>query len=176
MKRVILSMAILAMVTLSAKAQKESSGMVGLKFSIGLEGALPTGDLKTSSNFGIGGSAQVEYKAAESFGLTGNVGYLTFSGKTIDVGSGVNYKVPSLNLIPVLVGGKYYFTPNGVYGMVQIGLSFLSGGGSSSSAFTYSPGVGVYVTPNFDLLLKYQAASKSGETLSFLGLRAAYSF
>ena len=175
MKKVILSATILTLSVLSAYAQKESAETNSFKFSVGIEGGLPTGDLKTFSSFGIGGSIQGDYKVAENFALTLNAGYISFSGKTVSV-LGESFKYPALNIIPVLVGGKYYFTES-VYGSAQVGLSFVSTKGeSSSSAFTYAPGIGFYVSPNFDLLLKYQAATKSGSTLSFIGLRAAYNF
>ncbi len=174
MKKLILSAAILAMGIMSANAQSSSEGK-DLKFSVGLEAGLPMGDLKTSNNFGIGGSLQAEYKAAENIGLTLSAGYLSFSGKTFTF-DGTSVKGPAIGIIPILVGGKYYFTES-VYGGVQLGMSFLSATGvPSSSAFTYAPGIGYNVSPNFDLQLKYQAASKNGSTLSFLGLRAAYSF
>lgn len=86
------------------------------------------------------------------------------------------YKVPSINIIPVLAGAKIYFTEK-VYGSAQAGWSFFSAKGSSSAnGFTYAPGIGFYVSPNFDLLVKYQGSTKDGSTISFLGLRAAYSF
>ncbi|MDN3655775.1 outer membrane beta-barrel protein [Ferruginibacter paludis] len=175
MKKVMLSAVILTLSVLTASAQKESAETNSFKFSVGVEGGLPTGDLKTTSSFGIGGSIQGDYKATESFALTLNAGYLSFSGKTVSL-LGESIKYPSINIIPVLAGGKYYFTES-VYGSAQVGVSFVSmTGESSSSAFTYAPGIGYYVSPNFDLLLKYQAASKNGSTLSFIGLRAAYSF
>jgi hypothetical protein len=175
MKKVILSAFILSLAALSANAQKESTEANSFKVSVGVEGGLPTGDLKTTSSFGIGGSIQGDYKATENFALTLTAGYISFSGKSVSL-LGESIKYPTLNIIPVLVGGKYYFTES-VYGSAQVGISFVSATGeSSSSAFTYAPGIGFYVSPNFDLLLKYQAASKNGSTLSFIGLRAAYNF
>ena len=173
MKKVILSLAIVAIASLSASAQKEKAASKDLKFSVGAEIALPVGDFNKSNSIGFGGSAQAEYKAAESLGLTLNAGFLTFSGKTVE-----GFKVPSLSLIPVLVGAKYYFTEK-VYGHAQLGLSFastkLDGVSYSTSAFTYAPAIGFMASENFDISLRYQAYSKSGTT-AFLGLRAAYTF
>jgi len=73
----------------------------------------------------------------------------------------------------VLAGAKHYFTDN-IYGHAQVGLSFFNHG--VGSAFTYCPGVGIKASDNIDVLVKYQAASKSGSTASFLGARVAYTF
>ncbi|MBL0356852.1 MAG: hypothetical protein IPP72_08140 [Chitinophagaceae bacterium] len=99
-------------------------------------------------------------------GITLSVGYVKYTGK-----SGVTITGA---LIPVLAGARIYFAEK-FYGSAQLGMSLSteSGGGS---AFTYAPGFGYKVSENFDLLLKYQAATKSGSTTSFLGLRAAYNF
>jgi hypothetical protein len=172
MKKMILTAAI-AVIAFSANAQDKASDKP-LKFSVGVEAGLPLGDLKEGSSFGIGGSAMAEYAAAENLGLTLGAGYLTFLGKTVE-----GEKGPSLNLIPVLVGAKYYFSPK-FYGHAQLGMTFASVkieglGSANTSAFTYAPTIGVLPTENIDISLKYQAYSKGGTT-SFIGLRAAYTF
>ncbi len=77
-------------------------------------------------------------------------------------------------LIPVLAGVKYDFSEK-IYGSAQIGISFAteSDGGS---AFTFAPGIGYKISDQFDLMLKYQSASKDGGNTSFLGLRAGFTF
>ena len=172
MKKVILSLVVVAIASLSASAQKEKAESKDLKFSVGVEAGLPIGDFKSGYSFGIGGSVQGEYAVAETVGITLNAGYLSFTGKTITEG-GQSLKLPSTSMIPVLAGAKFHFTEK-VYGHAQLGLSFFNNGGGS--AFTYSPGIGFDLAENFDILIKYQAASKSGSTLSFIGLRAAYTF
>ena len=171
-------MAIVA-IAFSANAQ-DSKTDKPLKFSVGVEAGLPLGDFKEVSKFGIGGSVQGEYAVMESLGLTLNAGFLSFGGKTVDISGLGSFKYGTTILIPVLAGAKYHFTEK-VYAHAQLGVSFLSykedgEPNSSSSAFTYAPGIGVMATDNIDILLKYQAASKSGSTLSFLGLRVAYTF
>ncbi len=175
MKKVILSLAIAA-IAFSVNAQDSKSDKP-LKFSVGVEAGLPLGDFKETSKFGIGGSVQGEYAAAEKVGLTLNAGFLSFSGKSITE-DGETFKYPSLSIIPVLAGAKYYFTEK-VYGHAQVGLSFMSvkfeGVSSSTSGFTYAPTIGVMPSENIDISLKYVGISKEGTT-SFLGLRVAYTF
>ena len=170
MKKILLSTAVLITFVLTVKAQTSSDRP--LKFSIGVEAGLPVGDFKEGYKFGIGGTAQAEYAAAEKLGLTLNAGYLSFSGKSEDI-LGETFKFPTVSVVPVLAGAKYYFTEN-VYGHAQAGISFFNNDGGS--AFTYSPGIGIKAGEKFDILVKYQAATKSGSTLSFVGARVAYNF
>ncbi len=169
MKKLTLSLAVMA-ISFCATAQKSEQP---LKFSVGVEAGLPVGDFKTTSKFGIGGSLQGEYAAAETVGITLSAGYLSFGGKTVDLGEGISGKLPSTSVVPVLAGAKIYFAEK-VYGHAQVGMSFFNNG--LGSAFTYSPGIGVKASDNIDVLVKYQAASKNGGTLSFIGLRLAYNF
>lgn len=156
-----------------ATAQKSEQP---LKFSVGLEAGLPVGDFKQLSSFGIGGSVQGEYAAAETVGATLSAGFMTFPGK--DLGG---LKV-STRFIPVLAGAKVYFAEKFFF-HGQLGITFASSKvtsdgeseSGSTSGFTYAPGFGVKASENFDVELKYQAFSKSG-TLGFFGLRAAYNF
>jgi hypothetical protein len=165
MKKVILSLAIVA-IAFSANAQKEADKT--LKFSVGVEAGLPMGDFKTFSSIGFGASLMGEYAVAEKVGITLSAGYLTFTGKTVD-----GFKYGSTSIIPVLAGAKFFFAEK-VYGHAQLGMSFFNNGGGS--AFTYAPAIGFIPAENIDVQVKYQAASKTGSTLSFIGLRAAYTF
>ena len=113
----------------------------------------------------IGADLQGEYAADESVSITLSAGYLNFTGKN---GAG------SSGLIPVLVDGKFKFAEK-VFGHAQLGMSFSteSGGGS---AFTYAPSIGYIVSENVDVAVKYQAATKSGATTSFIGIRVGFRF
>lgn len=172
MKKIILSVAIIATV-ITANAQSSKSDGSAIKFSAGLEVGLPVGDFKTISSIGFGASLQGEYAVSEKAGITLSAGYLSFSGKSIDLGGLGPVKYPSTSIVPILAGAKIYFSEK-VYGHAQVGISIFNNGGGS--AFTYAPAIGVMASENIDFSLKYQAATKSGGTISFLGLRAAYTF
>ncbi len=172
MKKLLLSAAIIV-AGLSATAQKEEAAGSKLKFSVGVEAALPLGDFGTFYSFGIGGSAQADYNVAENFDITLNAGVTSYMGKTIS-----GFKIPAQTVIPILIGGKYGFSGN-FYGSVQVGTGIFtagSGGGGSVSTFAYAPGVGYKFTPNVDVLVKYTGFSKDGASNSALGLRVAYTF
>lgn len=171
MKKVFL-IAALAAVSFSGFAQDKTEAK-NLTFSVGLEAAIPFGDFADSYSFGIGGSVQGDYKVADQVAITLNAGYITYAGKSFDLGQGISFKPKALGLIPVLAGVKYHFSDN-IYASAQAGLSFASGSGSGSN-FTYAPGVG-FKFSQFDILAKFTGISATGGSLNSFGLRAAYNF
>ncbi len=171
MKKVLLTAAIVAAL-FSSKAQSKRD-KEDLKFNAGVEVGLPIGDFNKVNSIGFGASVMGEYAATEEVGITLSAGFLTFSGKTYDLGGFGSVKGSSQSIIPVLAGVKYHFTEK-VYGHAQVGLSFLNNGGGS--AFTYAPTIGIMASENIDISLKYQALTKNSVTLGFIGLRAAYTF
>ena len=171
MKKLFL-VAIIVFTVASVNAQKSVSSGSSIIFSIGVEPSLPVGDFHDIGyNFGIGGSLQGEYKAAEDLGITLNAGYLNYSGK--DDVSNIKFNT---GIVPVLAGFKYYFSPK-MYGQGQLGISIFTDSGSGSF-FTYTPGVGFYLSDNIDVLLKYTGISggKGGGNLNSVGARLAYNF
>ncbi len=183
MKKLILSLAVIA-AAIGAQAQDDKTDASGLKFSLGLEAALPIGDFNKTSSFGIGGSVQGDYWIDPTLAITLNAGYINFSGKDYSIvipGFGTTtVKGADFGLIPVLGGIKYKFTPE-LYGSAQLGVS-LSTEKNGGSNFTYAPGIGYYFSPNFDALLKYTGYSVKGSggtgnsALNTIGLRIAYTF
>ncbi len=185
MKKLLLSVAVIA-AAFGANAQKSESDASPLKFSVGVEVAAPFGNFGDAYKFGIGGTAQADYSVAPELALTLNAGYINFSGKTLttpayNIGGitipATSYKVPAQGLIPVLVGGKYNFTPQ-FYGSAQLGVGIFTGnnGSKSVSTFSYAPGIGYKFTDNLDAVVKYTGYSKDGNTNSTAGIRIAYTF
>lgn len=165
MKTKLFMFAVLVALTLSVSAQ--STDEKPFKIGAGAMIGLPVGDAANFASLAFGFDVLCEYTVAPEFGVTLSAGYLDWAKKS-------GFSGAKLGQIPVLVGGKYYFAEK-IYGSAQLGISFSteSGGGSM---FTFAPGVGVKLTDNIDLLLKYQSASKNGGNTSFIGLRAGISF
>jgi Outer membrane protein beta-barrel domain len=165
MKKVILCMAVLAMGALKVSAQSESAEVGDFKFGIGATFGLPLGDIKSASGFVYGADLKGEYTVASNLAVSLSAGYIKFSPKS-------GYETNGI--IPILAGGKYHFSEN-IYGQAQLGMSIstASGGGS---AFTYAPSIGYDINENFNVELRYQAASKGGGTSSFFGLRIGRTF
>ena len=90
------------------------------KMALGVGGnlALPMGSFGDVAKLGFGGGAKFEYELQPNINLTGSAQYLMFGAKDDIVG--VDWSI-----IPILVGGKYYFSP-GVYGMAELGMNFWS--------------------------------------------------
>lgn len=169
MKKLFLAFAVIIISTASVNAQ------MGTTFSIGLETAVPMGDFnKLGYKFGIGGSLQVDHKVASDMALTFNAGYITHNNK--DATPSIRF-----NVIPVLGGVKYWFSPK-VYGSAQLGAAFNSTkvnnatGNSTTTGFAYSPGVGFNISNNVDLLVKYFGNSVKDGSFSSIGARIAYTF
>ena len=167
----ILFIAVLTAVSFAGFAQSEKTESKALKFSIGVEGALPIGDFGDVYSFGIGGSLQGEYKVAPELGLTLNAGYINYSVKDKFKGFGSE----SFGLIPVMAGIRYYFGEQKVYASAQLGAAF-STEKDGQTSFAYTPGIGYYFSPNFDAQLKYIGYSVKGGNSNTIGLRLAYNF
>lgn len=166
MKKLILSMALVAGLGFAASAQTEGAVK---KLSIGAEVGIPT-ESGAKDLLYVGGSLQGEFPVAKSLNLTGSAGYtaLTYTGD----GPGA-----SIGFIPVKAGAKYYFGGN-FYAAGEVGASISAEkGGSTALAFAPALGASFSVADksSLDFGLRYETWSKNGST-SFLGLRAAYAF
>ena len=177
MKTKFVLLVVLFVVTLSVSAQNSSKSSDEKPFKIGAGAmiGLPVGDLSNAASLAYGVDLLAEYAVDPSFGVALSLGYVDFALKS-DYKNALNELgiKAKMGMVPVLVGGKYYFSEM-LYGSAQVGISFStqSGGGS---AFTFAPGIGYKISNNFDLMLKYQSASKNGSSTAFIGLRAGLSF
>jgi len=171
MKKLLFVFLLVAGATLSSFAQKSDPG----KFSIGIEGGLPVGDASNISSFTIGGSLKYEKPIAQKLAATISAGFIYFPYKT-DVQLDITYLNPGNrgeSFVPVKAGLKYWICSS-FYGEGQVGAAFSVNGDGTS--FAYSPGVGIKVSNNADIGVRYEGWTHSGNTLSQIGLRIAYSF
>lgn len=166
MKKLVLSLALVAGLGFAANAQTEGAVK---KLSIGAEVGLPTNEGSKDFLF-VGGSLQVEFPVAKSLNLTGSAGYTSFTY----TGSGASL---SAGFVPLKAGAKYYFGGN-FYAAGEVGASISTETGGNTS-FAYAPGLGASfsVSPksSLDFGLRYETWSNDG-SISFVGLRAAYAF
>jgi hypothetical protein len=167
----ILSISLLIASFFGAKAQKTAGDF---NFGVGVHLGLPTGNLHTTSSFGIGGEVQGEYAFSENLTGVATSGYTSFTGKSYDFGFGVSGKYPALGQIPILVGARYYPAAQFFVG-AQIGFGIWTGSGSSTSGFEYRPQIGYDLSP-IQLSLHYDGTSVSGGSLGYVGLSALYTF
>lgn len=149
-----------------ASAQKGNIGV-----NIGLEGALPLGNLGNSTSFGIGGTAKGLYGLNDDADITLTAGYIAFPAK-----SGVE---ATIGMIPFMPGYRHKF--DGFYIEPQLGLvnyKFTYNGpgsewfgtlSSSASFFSYAFGAGMK-SNKWDLSARFQGFSGT----SFIGVRVGY--
>jgi opacity protein-like surface antigen len=168
-KLLLLSLMAVAFATTTVSAQTKGTS----KFSVGAEFGLPVGDFSSISEVGFGGSLAYQHAVADKLYLTGNAGYLSFTGK--DLGFGIKLNT---QWIPVKAGAKYFFA-NNFYGAAELGAVFSAGEGQSGNAFAYAPSLGmefpVADKTSIDVGVRYEGWANNG-TLSFFGLRAALNF
>ncbi|MBI4811305.1 MAG: outer membrane beta-barrel protein [Ignavibacteriales bacterium] len=148
-----------------------------MKLGVGGEILLPSGDFGDIAGTGFGGTANFLYLVNDQIAISGTAGYITWGSKSFDMGLGEwEY---SYSAIPILAGGRYYFTTGDarVYGSAELGLymfnftvttpsyeflGYTVEGGETSeseSEFTFAPGVGYEMkigdNMNLDLTGKY---------------------
>lgn len=166
----------------SSKTTKTSSATTSddqLSFGVSIEPALPLGDFKQVSSFGVGFNGLVRYKLSDKVSLKGSIGYMTFISKTVDYteddGNGnlttIHIKPPAVHGIPFRAGLSYDLTEN-LFIQGSIGVSFVNN--NVGAAFLFTPGVG-YRSGNIEAMLKYESWSKNG-SINFLGLHVGYFF
>ncbi len=172
------------------------------RFSAGLELGVPMGDFGDGYGIGFGVSLGYEIPIGDNLGFMAQAGYISFSGKDIEVLGVTIAEAEAAGLIPVQVGLKYYFSENqaGFYAGLLTGVHMQSvktieltttGFEESSEMqtnFGIAPLIGYVVGENIDLSLRYQMIFAEGVevtatgveettvTNSYLGLRAAYMF
>lgn len=176
-KAALILVSLLAIASVPAFSQAPVAGNISL--GIGAEGALPMGDLSNGVNFGIGGIGMIAYSIDPNLSLTGKIGYQTFSAKA---GGG------SLNVVPILVGARYFLMPAiettsmrsyisadaGIYAMSA------SGGGASSTKFGIAPALGAQFAAgtnmNVDLHVNYTVVFSDPSSSSWLGIGVGLEF
>ncbi len=193
MKKLLLAALVVALV-FAACAPTNAQG----KFTLnpGLDVLLPLGTFSDAVSIGFGGTVRGEYAFTPVISGTFAVGYDIWSGKSVSE-SGVSVDLPNFKGIPIMVGGKYYFMPEGaktrVYGMVELGLFMASvttkaqsfngvvvipEASATETDFAFDPMVGAEFAMGkvqLDAAVRYFLISSSGSANN-LGLRVGVKF
>jgi len=159
----------------------------GVRFSIGVDAGLPTGNLKNNYDWNLGGSVQADIPVVSNqLFVTVNAGYDNIFGKNYIDGSGID--ATNIELLPVKAGLKFFIVPN-FYIQGEAGAAFLLNksnlGDNNSAAFIYAPQLGYQFQlggKNYiDAGVRYEASTKLNSNVddskvNFIGLRVAYGF
>jgi len=170
--RKILAIVLIAMSSFqSVSAQRSGETSI----SVGPELLFTTGKFTDFWGLGIGGSAQAERFFKDNISGLAYFGINIFSGKTVRGAVDVKYKAQ--NIIPIRVGARYYIG-EGFHLGPQLGVGFMSSGGTNATAFAYSLQAGYNFNTkkgkSVDAAFKYDGYSKSGGAFSAFGFRVAY--
>ncbi len=172
MKKLFLSLALIAGLGFAANAQTKDPAMNGSKIGVGVDFAFPMGDFGDFMDYGVGGSLNFQAPIANKLNFVGEAGYLSFTSKEV---LGQTYNSAA---IPLKAGVRYFLAEN-FYAQGQLGAAFATGDNNSGTAFVYAPSVGVeFPVSNkmaIDFGARYEGWSNNG-TSSFIGLRAALNF
>ncbi len=145
------------------------------RLGIGVEGGIPTGDMKNSvaggqdySKFQLGGTVRLQYGVSDNVALTATTGYYNFfatnSGK-------------DLGVVPVKLGLKAFYTDNlYVGGEAGAGFETVSwAGGDKNTKLILAPTLG-WADKSWDVGIKYENFSGQSINYGTIGLRVAYGF
>jgi hypothetical protein len=177
MKKITLFL-LLSIVVLTVPAFSQETAQGQWVIGVGAMGGVPVGDFSNASNFGIGGGGWVGYSVDPNLTITGKVGYMNFSSK---VSGG-----PSLSMVPVLVGGRYFLTPSlesssmRSYVAGDVGIYNASASGTSSSKFGIAPTLGAQFQAgekmNVDVYANYTIIFTDPSSTSWVGFGVGLEF
>jgi hypothetical protein len=150
------------------------------RFGIGVEGGVPTGNARDFSKAMLGGTARLQYGAANNVALTLTSGYYNLFGKDFaDVpGNDNDLSYEDLGIVPLKAGIKAY-TGGGFYFSGEVGAGFETKSrylnGDKDTKLILSPGLG-YSWSNVDLGVRYEHFSGQNNNYGIVGARLAYGF
>lgn len=147
------------------------------RFGIGIEGAVPSGTLKTYSNAVLGGTARLQYGLTKHVALMLTSGYYNAFGKNVPYTNN-GYKYQSQGLVPVKAGAKAYIGSKFyVSGEVGAGLEMTNSYYDSEkhTKLLLSPGLG-YSLKHVDFGVRYESLSGNDNNYGIYALRIAYGF
>lgn len=176
MKRVYLVLLGTVLFSAAGFAQKGNN-----QVSVAADVAIPTGDLGDATSIGLGATVKGLYGIGTAGQITFTTGYTAFSAKK-ELKDALGADKMSQGVIPFLAGYRHNF--NGFFAEPQIGYGVYSSkikGGmfdskDSDGAFTWAIGAGYVFNQKVEAGLRYQSASKNGESTGFLGIRVGYNF
>ena len=162
MKKILLFVIVLFVLILSVNAQRWDERP--FKINAGAVIGLPTADANGIYKMAYGVDILGEYRISQEIAFTADGSYGAFTKK---ISTTPNYKI-----IYGLVGIKYYPTDI-LYGQIQGGFSLVASTGTGMN-YIVSPSIGIYITPDIDLSVKYQAQIEKGYNFSYFGIRLGF--
>ncbi len=181
MKKTIQLLAIAAIATASLFGNKAKAQSLAppnkWRFGIGIEGAIPTGNLTNYSNGVLGGTLRLQYGLTKHTMLMLTSGFYNAFGKNIPYTNNAD-KYQSLGLVPVKLGAKLYLGTK-IYVSGEAGAAFETKANylnnSKDVKLDLSPGLG-YSMKHIDIGARYESISGKDNNYGIAALRIAYGF
>lgn len=182
MNRMKILLVALALAGATSLFAQQSPSKRGLSLSLGPDFAIPVGTFRNTSHykFGIGGKAKIALPIADALDLTGEAGYMGFSGSKLNEVANKN----TFTIIPFQAGlrvranGGFYVEPQA--GFTQTKISNMEGSGQ----FSYALNVGYLIARVVDLAVSYNGINAKDRTINgvtsngvsakFIGFRIHY--
>lgn len=158
---------------IGTSANAQSTDDSKLRLGIGVEAAVPTGNLGDVSNIGIGITPRLQYGADEGLAWTLTSGYYNFFGKTVNLPGSATYKAGDVGIVPVKVGVKGFFAQNLYFG-AEAGAGFETAKGGNTKLIV-APALG-FANEKWDISARYENFSGQSNNYGLVGLRLAYGF
>ena len=140
---------------------------------VGVEGAIPTGNLNGFSSFSLGGTARLQYDTKSNISFMLTSGYYNVFAKSYTIGT-TTYKPDALGIVPVKAGIKVFATDK-IYFSGELGAGFETNYGKNTK-FIASPGIGYANAGGLDIGLRYENFSGQSDNYGMAALRVAYGF
>jgi len=173
MKKILLLSFLFLLTSTSLIAQKQG-------ISIGGNVYFPVGNWAEEANTGFGGTASYEYQLSKEFA---GVIFSGYSGFSSDI-AGTDWTV-----VPLLIGGKFYFTPKWDWYIAGLlGVDFITAnvsttiagqpvdGSSSTSDFAGNLNFGYELKTSSKGAVDFSAGYVFVSEFSYFGIRVAYLF
>jgi len=158
------------LVTTNANAQTTPSG--ALRFNLGFDTGLPTGNLSIGSEFVIGGTARLQYGLSNDFAITLTSGADHFISK---INPATGKKFDSFGVIPIKAGIKYFFVPH-IYFGEEPGIAIEeTDSGTGHKKFLLSTAAG-WGSSKWDVGIRYDNYAGQNDPYGVVALRIAYGF
>jgi hypothetical protein len=156
----------------NVKAQTSNPGDTW-RLGVGVEGAIPTGNLHDGSNFALGGTARLQYDTRSNISFMLTSGYYNVFEKDYTIGN-TTYSPNSLGIIPIKAGIKVFATSN-IYFSGEAGAG-IETNYSKDTKLILSPGIGYATSSGIDIGARYENFSGQSNNYGMAALRIAYGF
>lgn len=159
----------------TTKAQSTGHDSQAWRFGLGVEGGIPTGDIRDYSHFALGGTARLQKDLNGSVSLMLTSGYTNFFARNYELANGIKTDNKDYGLIPVKAGIKGFFAPH-AYISGEAGAGFETSGDDKHTKLILSPGIGYASNSGLDVGVRYDNYSGNSNNFGQVALRVAYGF